>query len=104
MSSYSHADCRVKRVLAVTWLVGCLWLSGCSSSGGGSDDSANTVDPVITPNLAEIPVGGIAVDLGRLDARLDAVGGKLDIEVGTSRRWMVSDSVIELLPSQKTSK
>ena len=43
-------------------------------------------------------------DDGDVDADADAVGGKLDFEVGTSRRWMVSDSVIELLPSQKTSK
>ena len=60
-------DNRSMRFCTVTCLLGCLWLAGCSSSGGGSDDSANTVDPVITPNLVEIPVGGIAVDLGNFD-------------------------------------
>lgn len=42
-----------------------------------------------------------AEDAEDAEAAEEADGGELDIKVGTSRRWIVSDSVIEPLRSQR---
>ena len=52
-------------------------MAGCGSSGSSSNGKDNVGLPVVTPSLAEIPVSGIAADLGNFDPAptVDSGGG-----------------------------
>ena len=52
-------------------------LSGCGGSGGSGNVSPAMIVPVVTPDLVEVPVAGISVELGNFDPAptVDGSGG-----------------------------